>query len=111
LPEIENVGINVVRFSTQKNDGLGNKIFIVLDHSKIENAVDFLFRNTRNSLSEYVFKKANVNEIEFKDLPLGWFADVLNSLKFLSKGGEVIMHDCLPPNRTGATYVNSFIEA
>lgn len=43
LPEIENVGINVVRFSTQKNDGLGNKISIVLDHSKIENAVDFLF--------------------------------------------------------------------
>ncbi len=37
--------------------------------------------------------------------------DVLNSLKFLSKDGVIIMHDCLPPNKAASTYANSFIEA
>ncbi len=37
--------------------------------------------------------------------------DVLNSLKYLSNDGVIVMHDCLPPNKAGAVYANSFIEA
>jgi len=37
--------------------------------------------------------------------------DVLNSLKIISKNGVIIMHDCLPPHKAGATYANSYLEA
>jgi glycosyltransferase involved in cell wall biosynthesis len=82
LPEIESNDVNVVRFSTQKIDGVANKISRVFEHPKLESAVDFLFRKTRSSLSDYVFNKEKVKEIGFRNLPLAWFSDVLAVLEF-----------------------------
>lgn len=82
LPEIEKEGVNVVRFATQKIDGEDKFISEIYYHPKIENSVDFLFRSTRSSLSEYFFKKEKVLRIGFANLPLAWFSDVLAVLEF-----------------------------
>ncbi|AMC10155.1 hypothetical protein Lupro_02325 [Lutibacter profundi] len=86
LPEIKKENITVIRFSTCKINDLGNLISDVYQHPKIENAVDFFFRKTRSSLSEYVFNKKKINAIGFKDYPLGWFSDVLAVLEFSNFG-------------------------
>lgn len=82
LLEIEKEGINVVRFSTQKIDDEGKLISETYYHPRIEDSVDFLFRKTRSSLSEYAFKKEQVLKIGFKNFSLGWFSDILAVLEF-----------------------------
>ena len=82
LEEIEEKKINVLRYSSQKIDKDGNIISQVYQHPKIEKSTDFLFRKSRSSLSEYVFKKTKINEIGFKNFPLGWFSDILAVLEF-----------------------------
>lgn len=82
LNEIENESITVVRFSTVKIDKTGKNITYAYEHPKVEKAVDFLFRKTRSSLSEYVFLKSKVIDIGFKDFPLAWFSDILAVLEF-----------------------------
>jgi glycosyltransferase involved in cell wall biosynthesis len=73
---------NVVRFATCKIGEKGDKTSLVYCHPKIEKTTDFLFRNTRSSLSEYVFNKNQVNTIGFNNFPLAWFSDVLAVLEF-----------------------------
>jgi glycosyltransferase involved in cell wall biosynthesis len=80
--EIENESIAVVRFATVKIDKTSKTITDVYEHPKIEKTVDFLFRKTRSSLSEYVFLKSKVIDIGFKDFSLAWFSDVLAILEF-----------------------------
>ena len=82
LPEIEEIGVNVIRFATQKINELGICISDVYIHPKIEKATDFLFRNTRSSLSEYVFNRKKVVDIGFRNFPLGWYSDVMAVLEF-----------------------------
>lgn len=82
LLEIEQVGSNVIRFAVQKINEHSSSISDVYVNPKIEKAVDFLFRKTRSSLSEYAFKKEKVIEIGFKNFPLGWYSDVLGVLEF-----------------------------
>ena len=54
-------------------------------HPKLEKATDFFTRKynggTRSSLSEYIFRKANLLQIRFKDLPLAWYTDLLAVLE------------------------------
>jgi len=73
---------NVVRYATYKIDGTGTRISNIYQHPVKESAVDVLFRKTRSSLSEYIFKKEKVNKIKFKDFPLGWFSDILAVFEF-----------------------------
>ena len=73
---------SVIRFSTYKIDEEGKKISSVFMHPKIEKSTDFIFRNSRSSLSEYVFNKNQMLKIGFKELPLGWLSDVLAVLEF-----------------------------
>jgi glycosyltransferase involved in cell wall biosynthesis len=82
LLEIEKEKINVVRFATQKIDAEGVLLSNVYVQPRIEKATDFLFRKTRSSLSEYVFKREKVIEIGFRNFPLAWFSDVLAVLEF-----------------------------
>ena len=77
-----NAFTNVVRFSTYKIDGLGLLISPQYKHPKMEYSTDFIFRNVRSSLSEYVFRKTQIIEIGFKDFPLAWQSDVLAVLEF-----------------------------
>ena len=81
LAEIKLVS-NVVRFASYKIDEEGNKTSSIYSHPKLEYSIDFLFRETRSSLSEYVFNKKKVLEIGFKDFPLAWFSDVLAVIEF-----------------------------
>ena len=55
-----NSQVDVVRFSTCKIDALGLITSPNFTHPKLENSADFLFRNVRSSLSEYVFRKNKV---------------------------------------------------
>ena len=74
--------INVIRFASIK---INSKSEVFTDpylHPKLENSTDFFFRNTRSSLSEYIFRKECVDSIGFKDFPLAWYSDVLGVLEF-----------------------------
>lgn len=81
LAEI-NLVSNVVRFASCKINHEGNEISSIYRHPKLESSIGFLFRETRSSLSEYVFNKKKVLEIGFRDLPLAWFSDILAVLEF-----------------------------
>ncbi len=75
--------INVVRFSSQKIDSEDKVISDVYTHPQIETSTDFLFRkDTRSSLSEYVFFKEKLILTGFRNFPLAWFSDVLAVLEF-----------------------------
>ena len=88
LEEVEDEKINVIRFSTFKIDEKNRIISEVYLHPKIEKATDFLFRDKRSSLSEYIFRKDKILEVGFKNFPLGWCSDLLAILEF-SKFGEI----------------------
>lgn len=81
LEEIKLIS-NVVRFATYKIDDNGKKTSSIYCHPKVEYSTNFFFRETRSSLSEYVFNKKKVLEIGFKDFPLAWFSDILAVLEF-----------------------------
>ena len=86
LPEIEEVGSNVIRFATQVIDEEGVAISKVFDHPKLEKATDAFWRKfigeTRSSLSEYVFARVAYSKYGFKDYPLGWHSDDRAWLEF-----------------------------
>ena len=79
LNEIENAGINVVRFSTQSIDKVKNIISKVYTNPKLEKATDFYYRRhsglVRSSLSEHVFRKEIFLKYKFKNYPLAWHSD------------------------------------
>lgn len=86
LEEIEKNYINVVRFATQKINAQGSSISQILKHPIIENASNFLFKKTGSSLSEYIFNKAQVESVKFKNFPLGWYSDMLAVFEFSNFG-------------------------
>jgi hypothetical protein len=73
---------NVIRFSSVKINKENKYISNIQKHPKIEKTLDFLLKRVRSSLSEFVFRKNIVNEIGFKDFPLGWFSDYLAVIEF-----------------------------
>lgn len=79
---VDNLKINVIRFSTMKINSKSKVFSKPYQHPKLENSTDFFFRNTRSSLSEYIFRKECVDSIGFKDFPLAWYSDVLGVLEF-----------------------------
>lgn len=86
LEEIKKIDVTVVRFASQVIDEKGTTISKLHHHPKIEKATDFLLRKlkggTRSSLSEYVFKRDLVDKLQFKELPLAWYSDLLAVLEF-----------------------------
>lgn len=81
IEEITRVA-NVIRFASMKIDGDGMSISKTYSHPRSEKSIDFIFRASRSSLSEYVFNKKQIINIGFKDFPLAWFSDVLAVLEF-----------------------------
>ncbi|MFE3871892.1 glycosyltransferase family 2 protein [Flavobacterium sp. ZS1P70] len=73
--------INVVRFSTIKINQKGDFISDIYYNPITENSADFLFRETRSSLSEYVFRKDDLIKTTIKKFPLAWYSDVLAVLE------------------------------
>lgn len=86
LGEIESEKINVVRFATQIIDGNGEKIMEIYQHLIKEKTTDFLIKKfskqTRSSLSEYVFNKKVLVEKSFRNFPLAWHSDDMAVLEF-----------------------------
>jgi len=86
LPEIEIEKINVVRFSTKIIDEKGEIVTEAYQHPIKEKTTDFLVRKfskqTRSSLSEYVFNRKVFVEKSFRNFPLAWHSDDMAILEF-----------------------------
>jgi hypothetical protein len=82
IHEVEKENINVIRYATYKINKKNDITSILYEHPVIEKSTDFIFRNSRSSLSEYIFKKEQINKVKFKELPLAWYSDVLAVLEF-----------------------------
>lgn len=92
IREVEQQKINVIRYATVVIDQNDAKISIVHTHPKYETSVDFLMRKfkggTRSSLSEFILKKKELQDVRFKDMPLAWYSDFLAVLE-VSKFGLI----------------------
>lgn len=86
LKEIKQNGCHVVRFATQIIDTNGTCISDVYVHPTLEKTTDFLARKfskqTRSSLSEYIFNTSVVFKTGFRNFPLAWHADDMAVLEF-----------------------------
>ena len=111
ISEINSSTAELVRFASQVIDENNNSLSIIVNHPKIENAVDFLFRKlrggTRSTLSEYIFKKNNVIEIKFKNLPLAWYSDLLGVLEFSHFGNIFTINEALLKFRLSGINITS----
>jgi len=97
VDEVNSLGCNVIRYSTQIINEKEQKISEIYQHPKWEKSIDFLKRRfkggTRSSLSEYIFKTKVVKEIGFKNLPLAWHSDFLAVLEFSGFGSVFTIND------------------
>ena len=111
LNEITTSNVKVIRYASQVIDENNNSLSVVINHPKIENAVDFLFRKlkggTRSTLSEYIFKQKNVLEIKFKNLPLAWYSDLLGVLEFSHFGNIYTINEALLKFRLSGINITS----
>ena len=82
IKEIERQNINVVRYTTNKINEKNDITSILYQHPVIEKSTDFIFRSSRSSLSEYIFKKEQITKVKFKEFPLAWYSDILAVLEF-----------------------------
>ncbi|MDN3618943.1 glycosyltransferase [Polaribacter undariae] len=82
ITKVEEHNINVIRCATIKINETAEDISKLYKHPVIEKSTDFIFRKSRSSLSEYIFKKEKVDTIKFKDFPLAWYSDLLAVLEF-----------------------------
>jgi len=99
IKEVESLNINVIRFSSVVIDEHGKRISKTHEHPKIEKSTDFLIRKlkggTRSSLSEFIFRKKNLNQIKFKNLPLAWYSDYLAVLESSNFGNIYTVNEAL----------------
>lgn len=79
LPEIEEIGSNVVRFATQSIDKIKSVASKVYKNTKLEKASEFYYKRysglMRSSLSEHIFRKESYAKFSFRDYPLAWHSD------------------------------------
>ncbi|RZJ70858.1 glycosyltransferase family 2 protein [Flavobacterium sp.] len=89
----KNPKVDVMRFATQKIDASSVATSPVYLHPELETSRDFLFRESRSSLSEYVFRTEKLLENNFRELPLGWYSDVLAVLEVSGFGNVLTIND------------------
>ena len=86
LNEIKKKRINVVRYASQVINENGVVISELCIHPKLEKSTDFIIKKinkqTRSSLSEYIFEKEQLLKIGFENFPLGWYSDDMAILDF-----------------------------
>lgn len=111
INEISSAKVAVVRYASQVIDEKNKSLSVEINHPKIENAVDFLFRKlkggTRSTLSEYIFKRKIVHEIRFKNLPLAWYSDLLGVLEFSHFGNIYTINEALLKFRLSGINITS----
>ena len=85
IEDIHASKVNVVRYATQI-DKMGNKMSKFFMHPKIETSPDSFYRNifksSRSSLSEHLFKRTAYLKHGFRDFPLAWGVDDFAWLDF-----------------------------
>lgn len=86
LNKINNCESNLVRFASQKIDNKGSIKSEKYTHLEQELASEAFYKvfkkETRSSLSEYIFKKEVYKKYGFQDFPLAWFSDTMAWLDF-----------------------------
>ncbi|MBF2091522.1 glycosyltransferase family 2 protein [Flavobacterium psychrophilum] len=86
IKEVNSLNVAVVRYASQVIDENNIPLSVIVQHPKLESAINFLFRKlkggSRSTLSEYIFKREMVLKVRFKNLPLAWFSDLLGVLEF-----------------------------
>lgn len=111
INDISSAKVAVVRYASQVIDEKNKSLSVEINHPKIENAVDFLFRKlkggTRSTLSEYIFKRKIVHEIRFKNLPLAWYSDLLGVLEFSHFGNIYTINEALLKFRLSGINITS----
>jgi hypothetical protein len=74
--------ISVIRYATcniNKSSEIYTQLFL---NEELESSLKIISDKKRSSLSEYVFRREEVTTIKFKDLPVGWYSDLLAVLEF-----------------------------
>lgn len=79
--DLFNFDIKVLRYSTIKIDSKSKRISKLYTNVRIEKSIDFFFKSTRSSLSEYFFDREKLQKIKFKEFPLAWHSDQLAVLE------------------------------
>ncbi|NEV93944.1 glycosyltransferase family 2 protein [Psychroflexus sp. YR1-1] len=87
--DLFNLDIKVLRYSTIKIDSKDKQISKVNTNERIEKSIDFFFKNTPSSLSEYFFEREQLQKVKFKDFPLAWHSDQLAVIE-VSDFGNVL---------------------
>lgn len=87
--------IQVIRYATQLIDENGTVISNIHTHPEAESSVDFLFRKSRSSMSEYIFSAKQIATPGFRDFPLAWFSDLLAVLEFSGFGTVHTINDAI----------------
>lgn len=85
----------VLRYATQIIDSEGKITTDVYVHPDGETSVDFLFRKSRSSMSEYIFSSKQIALRGFKDFPLAWYSDVVAVLDFSDFGPVHAINDAV----------------
>lgn len=96
LETIKKNDIDVIRFATIKINQDGNEISKKYVHDKIQNSKTSFIENLkgkRGSLSEIIFNKAKLKEVDFSLLPLAWMLDWYALLKCSNFGNILSLNE------------------
>lgn len=96
LETIKKNDIDVIRFATTKINQDGNEISEKFVHDKIQNSKTSFIENLkgkRGSLSEIIFNKAKLKELDFNLLPLAWMLDWYALLKCSNFGNILSINE------------------
>jgi glycosyltransferase involved in cell wall biosynthesis len=99
LKEIENEKIKVIRFATEVINEDGLSISHKYEHPRLQKAADSYYdhfsKQTRSSLSEYIFSRKSYDLYGFTDYPLGWHSDDKAWLEFSEFGNVFSINNSL----------------
>jgi len=97
LKDIENDGVQVIKFASQIIDAKGGFISERFTQPKLQEYGDVFykrfFEKSRSSLSEHVFTRKAYNKHGFRDIPLAWHADDWAWLDFSEFGKVYTIND------------------
>lgn len=86
-------GVNVIRMASVKIDDSGRAISQVYTHPELEKSTDFLFRESRSSLGEYIFRVEELRKTGFADFQLAWYSDLMAVLEISDFGNVLSLNE------------------
>ena len=108
---IERKNCKVIRYATQVIDQNHSALSVIYKHPEYENSTCFLIRKfkggTRSSLSEFIFNKKALLNVQFKNFPLAWFSDLLAILEVSNFGLIYTINDAVVSFRLSGENITS----